>query len=60
MIVLRRNYWSPHGWMKRDSKRLVSRRRKKREASSSLLTAHGNGPHVETRYCKVYDGKVFD
>jgi len=49
-----------HGWMRRVSKRLVSRRRQKGEASTSLSTYMGSGLHAETGCRKVYAGNVFE
>jgi len=52
-----------HGWTKRDSKRLVSRRREKGEGSTNFSEAvvlhMGSGLHAETGCRKVYAGKVF-
>jgi len=52
-----------HGWTKRDSKRLVSRRREKGEGSTNFSKAvvlhMGSGLHAETGCRKVYAGKVF-
>jgi len=37
MIVLRHNYWSPHGWMKRDSKKTcIKEKEKKRGIQQSF------------------------
>jgi len=44
-----------HGWMRRFSKRFVSRRRKKGEAPPSLLYM-GSGLHADTGCRKVYAG----
>jgi len=43
-----------HGWMRKVSKRLVSRRRKKGEASTSLSTEMGRGLETGCR------GEVFE
>jgi len=49
-----------HGWMRRVSKCLVSRRRKKGEAPTSLLRHIGSGLHAEAGCRKVYALKVFE
>jgi len=47
-----------HGWMRRVSKRLVLRRKKKREAPT-ILRHMGSGLHAETGCKKVHAGDVF-
>ena len=48
------------GWMKRDFKRLISRRRKKGEIPPAFLWYMGSRLHAETGCRKVYAGKVFE
>jgi len=49
-----------HEWMKRDSKRLVSRRWKKRKHPPAFLRHIHNKLHAETGCRKVDAGKVFE
>jgi len=49
-----------HGWMRRVEQCIVSRKRKKGEAPTSLLRHIGSRLHAEAGCKKVYAWKVFE
>jgi len=49
-----------HGWMRRVSERLVSRRRGKRKHAPAFLRYMGSGLHAEIACRKVYAVKTFE